>query len=406
VREVVELRRRGFRFIALADDNFYPVTFQDLAQADRRADPLRRAQLQALREERFELMAQLARLPNDLVFYTQITMEAAEDAEFLDAMRRAHIRGALVGIESVTAAGLKDVYKGFNLAGDALVARLRAFRDHDIHVLGSFIFGLPSDDRDTFDATVDLTEQANLTFAQFVLLTPFPASRVTACARRDAASRAIADSGHRRLREVGRSRGQPRAAGARCSDHPTLADSQASAAEAVLAAPRHVARGHSRRYAVRLGSFSTLAQRLGTLACRHVLQSPARLRAGVPTVSTDVRQHGDRHGQRARRSIHSVGPLARTGDSAIVPNDSDAAAPGARTADGSSRQSPDNRSTLIGRRPSVRYPRVPAYVPWRLCCPLRMDTRSAVWTFTCAGADSLTRLSRFWRCQTATRSYA
>src|SRR5262245_63546240 len=30
VREVVELRRRGFRFIALADDNFYPVSFEDL----------------------------------------------------------------------------------------------------------------------------------------------------------------------------------------------------------------------------------------------------------------------------------------------------------------------------------------------------------------------------------------
>jgi len=174
VHEVVELRRRGFRFIALADDNFYPVSFEDLAQARRRADPARLAQLQALREERMELMAQLARLPDDLVFYTQITMEAAEDPAFLDAMRRAHIRGALVGVESVTSAGLKDVYKGFNLSGDALVARLRAFREHDIHVLGSFIFGLPSDDRQTFDATVALAERANLTFAQFVLLTPFP----------------------------------------------------------------------------------------------------------------------------------------------------------------------------------------------------------------------------------------
>ena len=174
VREVVELRRRGFRFIALADDNFYPVSFEDLAQARRRKDPARLNQLQALRDERFELMAQLARLPNDLVFYTQITMEAAEDGEFLDAMRRAHIRGALVGVESVTAAGLKDVYKGFNLAGDALVERLRAFREHDLHVLGSFIFGLPSDDPNTFDATVALAERANLTFAQFVLLTPFP----------------------------------------------------------------------------------------------------------------------------------------------------------------------------------------------------------------------------------------
>ena len=45
---------------------------------------------------------------------------------------------------------------------------------HGIHVLGSFIFGLPSDTKDSFDATVALAERADLTFAQFVLLTPFP----------------------------------------------------------------------------------------------------------------------------------------------------------------------------------------------------------------------------------------
>jgi radical SAM superfamily enzyme YgiQ (UPF0313 family) len=174
VQEVVTLRRLGFRFIALADDNFYPVTLDDLAAAKRRSDQSRYHELLEMRQERFELMAQLAKLPKDLVFYTQITMEAAEDPSFLDAMKAAHIRGALVGVESVTDAGLKDVYKGFNLAGDELVARLRAFRRHGVHVLGSFIFGLPSDDKATFDATVDLADRADLTFAQFVLLTPFP----------------------------------------------------------------------------------------------------------------------------------------------------------------------------------------------------------------------------------------
>ncbi len=174
VREVVELRRLGFRFIALADDNFYPVSFEDLAQARRRADGTRLAELKALRDERFELMARLAELPDDLVFYTQITMEAAEDTAFLDAMKRAKILGALVGVESVTKDGLKDVFKGFNLAGDELIARLKVFRRHGIHVLGSFIFGLPSDNARTFDATVELAEKADLTFAQFVLLTPFP----------------------------------------------------------------------------------------------------------------------------------------------------------------------------------------------------------------------------------------
>jgi radical SAM superfamily enzyme YgiQ (UPF0313 family) len=174
VQEVMELRRLGFRFILLADDNFYPVTLEDLRQAGRRSDQSRLEELQALRAERFDLMEQLARLPDDFVFYTQITMEAAEDPEFLDAMRKAHIRGALVGVESVTPEGLKAVFKNFNDAGEALVDRLQAFRTHGIQILGSFIFGLPTDKADTFQATANLAQRAGVSFAQVVMLTPFP----------------------------------------------------------------------------------------------------------------------------------------------------------------------------------------------------------------------------------------
>ena len=174
LEEIVDLRRRGFRFIALADDNFYPVTLEDLRMAARRSNPADLQRLQSIRAERFALMEGLAQLPDDTVFFTQITMEAAEDPEFLDAMRRAHIKGALVGVEAVTPEGLKDVYKNFNESGDSLVEQLRAFRRHGLHVLGSFIFGLPSDRPGTFAATLDVAERAELTFAQFVMLTPFP----------------------------------------------------------------------------------------------------------------------------------------------------------------------------------------------------------------------------------------
>jgi radical SAM superfamily enzyme YgiQ (UPF0313 family) len=174
IREIVALRRKGFRFIVLADDNFYPVTLADLAAADRRADKGQLAALTMLRQERFELMARLEQLPNDMVFYTQITMEAAEDPDFLAAMRRARIRGALVGVESVTPEGLKAVFKNFNEAGEDLVTRLQAFRRADVHVLGSFIFGLPTDTPDTFTATADLAHRAGVSVAQFVMLTPLP----------------------------------------------------------------------------------------------------------------------------------------------------------------------------------------------------------------------------------------
>ncbi len=117
LEEIVDLRRRGFRFIALADDNFYPVSLEDLRLAEQQGNMARVAELQAIRSERFSLMRSLAALPRDMVFFTQITMEAGEDTEFLDAMKKANIKGALVGVESATEEGLKSVFKSFNLAG-------------------------------------------------------------------------------------------------------------------------------------------------------------------------------------------------------------------------------------------------------------------------------------------------
>jgi len=174
IDEIVDLRRLGFRFIALADDNFYPVTFTDLRLAREQGNTARLEELTSIRRERFLLMEELAKLPRDMVFYTQMTMEAGEDVEFLDAMKKANIKGALVGIEAVTPEGLKAIYKDWNLAGDAMATQLQTFKDHGVHVLGSFIFGLPTDRPSTFDATVAMAKKAGITFAQFVMMTPFP----------------------------------------------------------------------------------------------------------------------------------------------------------------------------------------------------------------------------------------
>jgi radical SAM superfamily enzyme YgiQ (UPF0313 family) len=51
---------------------------------------------------------------------------------------------------------------------------LQKFKQHGVHVLGSFIFGLPTDTPATFAATVAMAMKAGVTFAQFVMMTPFP----------------------------------------------------------------------------------------------------------------------------------------------------------------------------------------------------------------------------------------
>ncbi len=150
------------------------MTLTDLRLAREQNNIAKLEELTTIRTERFQLMEELARLPKDMVFFTQITMEAGEDGDYLDAMRKANIKGALVGVEAVTPDGLKAVFKDFNQSGEALANQLLTFKQHGVGVLGSFIFGLPTDKPATFDATVEMALKADITFAQFLMMTPFP----------------------------------------------------------------------------------------------------------------------------------------------------------------------------------------------------------------------------------------
>ena len=178
-------------------------------------------------------MAELAKLPRDMVFFTQITMEAGEDGEYLDAMRKANIKGALVGVEAVTPEGLKAVFKDWNYSGEALAKQLQTFKQHGVHVLGSFIFGLPTDKPATFDATVEMALKAGVTFAQFVMMTPFP--------------------GTVDFRALGEGAGEAPHAGRRRADHPLLAHSHRRAPEDVHAASFDEFRRDRRAHAEGLG---------------------------------------------------------------------------------------------------------------------------------------------------------
>ena len=54
----------------LADDNFYPVTLQDIELARRQNNLERVQELEALRADRFVLMEALSQLPSDMIFFT------------------------------------------------------------------------------------------------------------------------------------------------------------------------------------------------------------------------------------------------------------------------------------------------------------------------------------------------
>ena len=175
-REIVELRRRGLPVHRARRRQLLPGHARR-SRAGRAARTIttRLHELEALRAERFELMERLAKLPDDMVFFTQITMEAAEDPEFLDAMRAgAHPRRARrrrVGDARRAEGRLQGLQPRRRRARRAAadVPRRTASTCSGRSSSGCRAIA-PTRSR----RPPTLAERAGVTFAQFVMLTPFP----------------------------------------------------------------------------------------------------------------------------------------------------------------------------------------------------------------------------------------
>jgi radical SAM superfamily enzyme YgiQ (UPF0313 family) len=177
IQELQELYRAGFRFVMFADDNFYPYSLADIANA-RSGEDLRA--FEAGLEQRFDVLNRLAEeMPGDMNCFTQITMEVADDPEYPAAMKRGHVQGALIGIETVTPEGLIATNKTFNSTGQELADKLNKVRQTGFPYImgafiGAFIFGIESDTQASLDYTIQFAKDCGITLAQFIPLMPLP----------------------------------------------------------------------------------------------------------------------------------------------------------------------------------------------------------------------------------------
>ena len=118
----------GFRFIALADDNFYPVTLTDLRLAREQKNFAKVEELTANSQRTFPTDGGAGKAAEGHGVLYPDHDGSGEDGDYLDAMRRANIKGALVGVEAVTPEGLKAVFKDWNYSGEALAKQLQTFK--------------------------------------------------------------------------------------------------------------------------------------------------------------------------------------------------------------------------------------------------------------------------------------
>jgi anaerobic magnesium-protoporphyrin IX monomethyl ester cyclase len=92
----------------------------------------------------------------------------------LPKLKQAGFNWLAFGIEAANAKVRDDVQKGFDQ--DDIFDTLRKVWDHGIYVIGNYIFGLPEDNYDTMQETLDLAIRLNCEFANFYSAMAYPGS--------------------------------------------------------------------------------------------------------------------------------------------------------------------------------------------------------------------------------------
>ena len=176
IAEANELYAMGFRYVFFSDDNFTPATLGRIA---RETNAATRANLERVREDRLKLFDEYDRLgPPALYGFTQMTAECISDDEYLDAMySKMRLRGALIGVESFTEEGLKNVNKTWNPVGQKMTEAIQKIQSHGIMVLASINGGLESDTLGTLHTMRQFAKASGTAFAQFPLYSVYPGTK-------------------------------------------------------------------------------------------------------------------------------------------------------------------------------------------------------------------------------------
>ena len=112
---------------------------------------------------------------HDLNIWAYARVDTVKE-RILDRLKRAGINWLALGIESGSQHVRDGAQKTFGRAD--IAATVRAIQAAGIHVIGNYIFGLPDDDHDTMQATLDLACELNCEFANFYSAMAYPGSRL------------------------------------------------------------------------------------------------------------------------------------------------------------------------------------------------------------------------------------
>jgi radical SAM superfamily enzyme YgiQ (UPF0313 family) len=110
-------------------------------------------------------------------FFTEASMNLANDAEILALMKAAGFIRVFLGIQTPVEASLKEAHKLQNTQR-SLLDSVRCIQQHGIEVMADFIVGFDSDPDDVFDRQVEFIEESAIPIAMVGLLQALPGTQL------------------------------------------------------------------------------------------------------------------------------------------------------------------------------------------------------------------------------------
>ena len=144
IREIEALRARKMRIVFIVDDNLI-------------------GNKKAIKEVLRAVTAWQERHGYPITFFTEASIDLADDPELMQAMVDANIIATFIGIESPNEASLRETKKFQNVRdGGTMLEKVHRIQDAGIEVWSGMIMGFDNDDESIFDAQVEFVRRARI----------------------------------------------------------------------------------------------------------------------------------------------------------------------------------------------------------------------------------------------------
>jgi radical SAM superfamily enzyme YgiQ (UPF0313 family) len=156
IAELEAMTRTGQRIVFIVDDNLI-------------------GNKKAIKEVLRDVVAWQRRRGYPLTFFTEASIDLADDPELIDLMVEANFIATFIGIESPSEDSLRETKKFQNVRqGGTLLEKVHRIQNAGIEVWCGMIMGFDSDDTTIFDRQIDFIQKSRISFSMSGMLSAIP----------------------------------------------------------------------------------------------------------------------------------------------------------------------------------------------------------------------------------------